>query len=76
MTLIFLASVVLLEYILGRPHADGRTNTQPAVRQESEPIAVADSASLHRLGHVLGHHGKGRNPASEPQPADRPTIQG
>jgi len=69
-TLTFLASVVLLEYILGLPQ--GGANTPSGPRQESETSAVADSASLHKLGHALERYGKGRDPESESQPAKAP----
>lgn len=71
-TLMLLASVVSLEYILGRPQTDKGANTPLGVRQESQTVTIADSAGLHNLGHASEHFGKGRGPKSEPPPAKAP----
>ena len=70
-TLMFLASIVLLEYIL-RPQADPGADTPSATGQKSEPVAVPDSAGLLNLGSVLERYGKGQNPEREPQPPKTP----
>lgn len=63
--LTFLASVVLLEYILNREKRE-------AQRQEMEQNSARSSAKLQHLGDILESFGKGPAPAGPAEPEITP----
>jgi len=73
-TLIFLASVALLEFMLSRPEEAGRE--EPGAASEKPDNAISISSNLHNLGNVLEGYGRGA-PAEKEIAAgqDTPTAQ-